>query len=172
MTRLPLLAIVLGLGGLVPFVGMTVGILFFPADVPVPRLVPALIDYGAVILSFLGAVHWGLALAGGQAGVSPVSLSTPAASSALVPASSRAMRLRLGLGVLPSLVGWAALLVVLVGRPLPALLLLVLGFALTTLAETRAARQGLMPPGYLALRHLLTAVVLLCLLAVLVVRLA
>ena len=60
----------------------------------------------------------------------------------------------------------------LVGRPLPALLLLVLGFALTTLAETRAARHGLMPPGYLALRHLLTGVVVLCLLAVLVVRLA
>ena len=167
MTRLPLLAIVLGLGGLIPFVGMTVGILFFPADVPAPRLVPALIDYGAVILSFLGAVHWGLALAGGPVGASP-----PGASSIIVSAPSRALRLRLGLGVLPSLVGWAALLVVLVGRPLPALLLLVLGFALTTLAETRAARQGLMPPGYLALRHLLTAVVLLCLLAVLVARLA
>ena len=157
MQRLPLLAIALGLGGLIPFVAMAAGILFFPRSVPVPRLVPALVDYGAVILSFLGAVHWGLALAGDPLGV---------------PAQGRATRLRLGLGVLPSLVGWSALLVALVGRPLPAMFLLLVGFALTSLAETRAARHGLMPPGYLALRHLLTAVVALCLLAVLVVRLA
>ncbi len=157
MKRLPVLAILLGVGGLVPFLGMTVGILFFPAAVPVPRLVPALIDYGAVILSFLGAVHWGLALAGDPLGV---------------PAQPRALRLRLGLGVLPALVGWAALLVLLVGRPLPALLLLAAGFALVSVAEVRARRHGLMPPGYLSMRHLLSAVVLLCLLAVLVARLA
>ena len=157
MKRLPLLAIILGLGGLVPFVCMTAAILFFPSNVPVPRLVVALADYGAVILSFLGAVHWGLALAGDPIGV---------------PAQPAAMRVRLGLGVLPALVGWAALLIVLVGRPLPALLLLLLGFALTTLAETRAARRGLMPPGYLGLRYVLTAVVALCLFAALVVRVA
>ncbi len=157
MKRLPLLAIILGLGGLIPFVCITAAILFFPANVPVPRLVVALVDYGAVILSFLGAVHWGLALAGDPIGV---------------PGQPAAMRARLGLGVLPALAGWAALLVALVGRPLPALFLLLLGFALTSLAETRAGRLGLMPPGYLSLRTLLTAVVMLCLFAVLVVRVA
>ena len=89
-----------------------------------------------------------------------------------MPGQPAAMRARLGLGVLPALAGWAALLVVLVGRPLPALLLLLLGFALTMLAETRAARRGLMPAGYLGLRILLTAVVVLCLFAALGVRLA
>ena len=154
MKRLPLLAIILGLGGLVPFVCMTVAILFFPSDVPVPRLIVALVDYGAAILSFLGAVHWGLALAGDPLGV---------------PGQPAAMRLRLGLGVLPALVGLARHPG---AAPLIRLLLLLLGFALTMLAEPRAARHGLMPPGYLGLRYLLTAVVLLCLFAALVVRLA
>jgi hypothetical protein len=157
MKRLPLLAIALGLGGLVPFVACTAAILFFPASVPVPRLVLALADYAAVILSFLGAVHWGLALAGDPLGV---------------PAQPRAQRLRLVLGVLPALTGWAALLIALVGRPMPALFLLLAGFAVTTLVETRAARSGLMPPGYLLLRQMLSAIVLLCIAAVLVVRLA
>ena len=156
MTRLPLLAIVLGLGGLIPFVACAVGILVFPADVPVPRLVQALISYGAVILSFLGAVHWGLALAGGPGGTAT---------------ALRAYRSRLILGVLPALVGWAALLIPLVAAPLASLLLLLLGFGLTALAEMRAAQQALMPPGYMGLRWLLTAVVMLCLLAVLLARL-
>ncbi len=156
MTRLPLLAIVLGLGGLIPFVACAAGILVFPADVPAPRLVQALIGYGAVILSFLGAVHWGFALAGDAPG-GPVAL--------------RAYRSRLVLGVLPALVGWVALLIPLVASPLASLLLLLLGFALTALAEARAAGQGLMPVGYMGLRWLLTAVVMLCLLAVLLARL-
>ena len=155
MTRLPLTAIALGLGGLIPFLACTVAILFYPSHVPVPRLALALIDYAAVILAFLGAVHWGLALAGDPLGV---------------PAQPRAQRLRLGLGVLPALVGWASLLIAVEARLLPALLLLLLGFVLTTVVELRAGRSGLMPPGYGALRTLLSAVVALCLVAVLVAR--
>ncbi len=155
MKSLPLLAALLGMAGLIPFVAITVMILFYPASAPVPGLVGGLAGYGAVILSFLGAVHWGLALADDPIGV---------------PARARIAAGRLSLGVLPALAGWAALLVLLTGRPLVSLLLLLVGFAVVTAVESRAARAGLMPRGYLTLRWVLSAVVMLCLAAVLLVR--
>ena len=156
MRRLPLLAIALGVGGLIPFLACAVGILLFSGQVPAPRLVLAMIDYGAVILAFLGAVHWGLALAGDPLGT---------------PIAAGAVTRRLTLSVLPALIGWAALLIPLVASPVLALAVLLLGFLLTTLVEARAARVGLMPPGYMALRWLLTAVVMLCLAAAILARL-
>ncbi|MCQ8277308.1 DUF3429 domain-containing protein [Acetobacteraceae bacterium KSS8] len=156
MRTLPLLAILLGLAGLIPFVAGTAAILFYPADMPVPRLVGGVVGYGAVILSFLGAVHWGLALA-----------DDPVVS----PHRGRITAARLALGVLPSLAGWAALLLLLTERPRLALVLLLLGFAVVTAVETRAGRAGHMPRGYLPLRWLLSAVVILCLGAILLARL-
>lgn len=77
----------LGFGGLIPFVGLAVTLwLGRPADAPLASL--ALLGYGATIASFLGALHWGLAM---RERPSP-----PAAS--------------LLWGVVPGLLGWAALL--------------------------------------------------------------
>lgn len=61
---LPQLMWWLGYGGLVPFFVLTVAILL-SADVPLlenARLDWWLAAYAAIILSFLGAVHWGVAL--------------------------------------------------------------------------------------------------------------
>ena len=114
MKRLPLLAVVLGVLGLLPFLGCTLGIIAFPRQVPVPNLVQAIIAYGAVILAFLGGVHWGFAL--------------EPRPTILAPGHEMIDRMRLALGVLPSLVGWAALLVVLVASPMVAVVLLIGGF--------------------------------------------
>src|ERR1700712_4877548 len=156
MKRLPILAVVLGLLGLLPFLGCTIGILLFPSEVPAPNLVMAIIAYGAVILSFLGGVHWGFAL--------------DPAPSVVTPRQAVTDRMRLALGVVPSLIGWAALMVALVASSMGAGLLLIIGFVLTTLVETRAHRRGAIPGGYMALRWLLSAVVLLCLAVVLMAR--
>ena len=156
MKGLPILAAVLGLLGLLPFLGCTVGIIAFPRQVPVPNLVAAIIAYGAVILAFLGGVHWGFAL--------------EPAPGIIAPGQAAVDRRRLGLGVLPSLVGWAALLVPLVAAPLLGVVLLLLGFIGTTLVEAQARRAGFMPAGYMMLRWVLSAVVVLCLLAVLLAR--
>lgn len=156
MKRLPILAVLLGLAGLLPFLGCTIGIIAFPSQVPVPNLVHAIIAYGAVILAFLGGVHWGFAL--------------EPAPSVVVPGHAATDNRRLALGVLPSLLGWAALLVPLVSSPLIAIVLLILGFVLTTLAEAQAHRRGTMPGGYMALRWVLSAVAVLCLLVVLLAR--
>ncbi len=138
-TPLPRPALWLGLAGLTPFFAATALALGVPDWRPVA--LPALAAYGAVILSFLGAVHWGFALraAGAEARATPA---------------------RLGLGVMPSLLAWVALLL-----PLPfALPLLALGLLATAGVESLAARQGLMPDGYLRLRLGLSFTAGLCLL--------
>ena len=59
MTTIPRVAKLLGFGGAIPFVAGAVGTVFFPDPLLMAR---ALQLYGSSILSFLGAVHWGVAL--------------------------------------------------------------------------------------------------------------
>ncbi|WP_025861715.1 DUF3429 domain-containing protein, partial [Acetobacter papayae] len=90
MRKLPYLAVVLMLAGLLPFILCTCGIVFYDSAVPVPRLLMGLVLYGALSLSFFGAVHWGWAL--------------EAERVILTVDAERVDRLRLLLGVLP--VAW------------------------------------------------------------------
>lgn len=146
MRNLPVSAILLGAAGLVPFVGCALGALSLQGEWARMSLL-GLSAYGAVVLSFLGAVHWGFGL---------MATDAPA----------RVQRARFGLGVVPALVGWAALLVTFVGLPKTGLLVLAAGFAATTVVEGRAARAGLMPPGYMGLRWVLSVGVTVCLMSV------
>lgn len=148
--RLPPLAVLLGLLGLVPFLAGGFGAVALTDPLRAAQALAGLIAYGAVILSFLGAVHWGMAL----------EEETGLAASA-----------RLGLGVLPALVGWIALLVFEQNEPAIALTLLLLGFIATILVEQRGGRRGVVPRAYLGLRWTLSVVVVLVLGAVLVMRL-
>lgn len=96
----------------------------------------ALMTYGAVILSFLGGIHWGVAIA-----------RDPGAG---------ALPRRLVVSVAPSLIAWAGLLLPLkVG-----LLLLAAGFAAILYVDIRATRAGEMPPWYPRLRLPLSFAVL------------
>jgi hypothetical protein len=110
----------------------------------------ALLAYGAVVLSFLGGVHWGFALPD---------------------PSGHGSRARLGLGVVPSLVGWIGLLIAVAVNVESALGVLILGFAGTIIMESRAAASGLMPRGYLLLRYALSTVVIAVLVIVVALRL-
>jgi hypothetical protein len=126
---LPPGASALGYGSLVPFAAAVIGIVLLDGEMRA-LAARALLAYGAVILSFLGAVHWGLVLAR--------------------PAADTARRL-LG-GVLPALAGWVALL-------LPTrfgLALLVIAFGAFWLYEHRVLGAGFLPPSYLGLRRDLT----------------
>lgn len=128
-TSLPPGASALGYGGLVPFAAAVLGIVLLDGEQRA-LAVRALLAYGAVILSFLGAVHWGLVLA------------RPPADAAR----------RLLAGVLPSLAGWVALL-------LPArfgLALLVVAFGAFWLYEHRVLGARWLPEAYLGLRRNLT----------------
>lgn len=149
MRSLPLPALLLGLGGLTPFVAISV-----LAGMAGPewqgKAMLALAAYAAVILAFLGGVHWGFAL-----------MST---------APDGVQRARFGLGVVPSLVGWAGLLVVFAGLETAGIAIEAAGFVALTIVEGRAAGRGLVPPAYMAMRYVLSAVVAICLVSVCLLR--
>ena len=129
-----------GLGAL-PFVGLAVGS-FWLDGLPQAYTVFALTAYGAVILSFLGGIQWGLAVADYGA------------------AQGRgASYRRLTISVVPSLIAWWALL--LTGPT--ALLVLACSFALMLALDWTATRSGEAPDWYPRLRLPLTACVVACL---------
>ena len=102
----------------------------------------ALFAYGAVILSFVCALHWGFAMA--------------------LPGLDDARRVRTMLwSVVPSLMAWPALLLV----PMEAAVLLVTGFVLHYIQDRRLARYAELPDWYLPLRLQLTTVACLSLIA-------
>jgi hypothetical protein len=140
-TKVPSSAKWLGGLGAVPFVGLAGAIPFL---IGAPRLlvVHALVTYGSTILSFLGGVHWGLAIR------------TPGSP------DDGKLAARLTLSVIPSLVGWAALLV----AERMGLWILAMAIAAMLWVDIRATRRGQAPPWYPRLRIPLTCTVLAALL--------
>ncbi|EFQ33113.1 hypothetical protein CGRA01v4_13237 [Colletotrichum graminicola] len=99
-------------------------------------LEPIQLGYGAVIISFLGAVHWGMEYAE----------KTP---------HPRRTRFRYGMGVLAPMIAWPSLL-------MPVEYALTSQFAAFTflyLADTRAKNKGWTPQWYGVYRFVLTAIV-------------
>lgn len=132
LDRLPALAEGAGYAGVVPFAAGLAALVLAPTLAERDFAQRALIAYGAVILSFVGAVHFGLAI-GGRLEWSWIRV--------------------LG-AVLPAAAGLAA---VLIGGQ-HALALLVVGFGVFWLYEHRACPVGL-PPAYLRLRRNLSVAV-------------
>ncbi len=68
-TAIPPAPLLLGLAGLIPFWALAIGLLLHrPLGMAPPRLDAALATYGAVIVSFLGGIRWGLAVPDGGSG--------------------------------------------------------------------------------------------------------
>lgn len=125
----------LGHAGLLPFLAIALGLWVLPEYAP--ELTRLILTYAAVIATFMGAVHWGLAMRGSGA-------------------QARAQYLA---SVVPSLITWAAL-----QAPAgPALLVTALTFVAIYLFDRWAVAQALAPAWYLPLRTRLTSVVLICL---------
>jgi hypothetical protein len=150
------IAVGLSVAGLVPFLVAGVIVLLDPIDTPIA--VQVLISYGAVILSFVGAVHWGFAL---RDSAHPL----PGMATPQMLGYERQL---LTFGVLPALLGWLALLAMIhFNLPGVAVLLLLIGFFLTIVAETIGKGRGLVASNYLVLRWGVSIVVMLILLLVL-----
>ena len=118
--------------GVVPFVLCLLGIALLPGYEARELAQRIAISYGSVVLAFVGAVHWGLALAGRM--------------------DWRAVRI--AGAILPALLGVAA--TVLGGQR--GLALLVVGFGLFWLYEHRSV-GGELPAAYVSLRRNLSLVV-------------
>ena len=129
--RAPPSARLLGWGGVIPF-----AVLALASLTATPEAARALLGYGAIILGFMGAIWWGVAMARGEAR-SPF----------------------YAISVLPALAAFAALLSpVWVG-----LWLLAAAFAILLLFDLAQVRRNAAPQWYAALRIRLTVCVLLSL---------
>ncbi|KAM0553978.1 hypothetical protein ACHAPJ_007050 [Fusarium lateritium] len=149
----------LGLAGTIPYLGTSLSTVFLAWDLnkPIPTgnafydaimidhetaryflsvLEPVQLGYGAVIISFLGAIHWGLEYAEKQ------------------PLRERT-RFRYGMGLAASVVAWPTLML-----PVEyALTSQFMAFVALYFADSRAATRGWAPRWYGAYRFLLTAMV-------------
>ncbi|MEM7027758.1 MAG: DUF3429 domain-containing protein [Pseudomonadota bacterium] len=123
----------LGYGGLAPFLLALAGIIF--SDVKLQDFyVHAFTAYSAVILSFIGAVHWGFIL-----------------KNETVPNKQTL----LSISVIPALIGWLALLF----SPVASLFIFALAFPAVFLYERFSSVSILLPEWYMLLRIQLTLAV-------------
>ncbi|MDO9625658.1 MAG: DUF3429 domain-containing protein [Pseudomonas sp.] len=137
----PQLAVLLGVAGLLPFVSGALGIWVIPLGWR-PFVLEALLDFSALILAFMGAIHWGLAMRAEE--------------------TDEHAQIQLGLSVIPPLLGWLAISV---GLPMElALPTLLIAFVGLYFADVHAVKLGLAPRWYSSLRMPLTVVVSLSLL--------
>ena len=130
----------LGYGGLLPFIALA-GLAWLRPE-HAPFCLHALLSYGAVILSFVGALHWGFAVA------------LPELEDDLRSASYL-------WSVIPALMAWVALLF----PQKLAFALLASGFLLQYWRDWALAKRSRLPGWYLGLRLELTVVASLCLAA-------
>ena len=131
--------VLLGYGGLLPFIGLA--LLILTSVEYRPLLAVALVNYGAVILSFVGALHWGFAMS-------------------VQNMSAELRRDRLIWSVIPALVAWLSTLL-----PVPVgCLLLIVGFVVHFWQDRQLVRVVNLHAWYLPMRFRLTAVVSVCLL--------
>ncbi|KAJ9149455.1 hypothetical protein NKR23_g4218 [Pleurostoma richardsiae] len=159
LKTVPPLSYALGIAGTVPYLATSIATVYlgwdlnteFPAqstflssimvshetaDYWLKLLEPIQLGYGAVIISFLGAIHWGLEYA------------------EKTPLLERT-RFRYGLGVLAPMVAWPTLLM-----PVQFALTAQFGaFIGLYLADTRATYRGWAPPWYATYRFVLTFIV-------------
>jgi hypothetical protein len=130
-TKIPATPLIVGLGGLVPFVALLAGAwLLPPPDSGLSARYAAY--YGAVILSFVGALHWAFAM--------------------LLPIDEFDRGRVYGWSVAQALAAWLALML-----PTRAgLLLMAIMFAVHYAMDRRLARDTPLPAWYLRLRLWLT----------------
>ncbi len=123
------LAKLMGFGGLVPFVGCAVLMYSGSPSASIVALFANAV-YGAVILSFVGAVHWGLTMREDRSPYWYI------------------------WSVIPAIMGWLA--IVLLDIKI-SLLALAVAFTLAWSVDRQASLQGLIPAWYMQTRHILTA---------------
>lgn len=137
LSDVPLPALVLGLAGLIPFLAGAVAVwLFEPMAARVAQDMQ--VAYATVILSFLGAVHWGAAL--GR------------------PDGARSWGW-MGWSVTPALLAWFSVMM----APGSALMALMACYLAAFAVDMQAVKKGLLPLWYLSLRRVLTTGAFLCL---------
>ena len=129
---IPLVPLILGLGGLVPFWALAISRVTGAGFGVAPSVISlALAAYAATILAFLGGIRWGLAIVGSD---------------------QQSAKVDYAIAVVPQLIGWAALAV---PDPWRLFLLGLVVLALGPLDRNLVAR-GVAPPWFGRLRLILS----------------
>ena len=145
LTSMPKHVSLLGYGGLLPFIFLAL-LIPFSLDYR-PLFALALVNYGAVILSFVGALHWGFAM-------TVQGMSVEQGSHRFI------------WSVIPALIAWIATLL-----PMPlGCLLLVIGLVAHLREDRQLLRVMSLPAWYLPMRLRLTVVASVCLMFVAMVE--
>ena len=132
---MPKTALLLGWGGVIPFLAAALGWLFGDPVIRINALNLGTI-YGGVIIAFLGAVHWGLATERNEGTLHYIWSVLPAL--AVVPVLTISPILRPGFILAGLLICWGV--------------------------DFYAASKGRLPGWYMTLRHGLTATAVVCML--------
>jgi len=125
----------LGYAGLIPFLIFSIG-----SWTTLPYIADStqiLISYAAIILSFMGAIHWG----------------------ATISNAARQHSKNLVVSVMPAIAAWLALL----SPEIFALIILLVGFILLICYDLAVAKSQALPNWYISMRIRLTFIVTLCL---------
>ena len=136
-SRIQVLVTQLGYAGLIPFVFLA-GILWLAPEINPQKVHQALLSYAAIILSFMGAVHWGLAIAQKHSSINS---------------------LQLVVSVMPTLIAWFSSMT----TPLWNYSILIATFALLCLIDGYFVHKQQAPDWYPRLRIPLTVVVVISL---------
>ena len=142
-SKIPVSALVLGAGGLIPFVALPIWQIFAIDEAVRERALMAFIFYAAAILSFLGGIGWGIAMR---------------------ERDPMQRGLSFGVSVVPSLVAWAAALIN-VQHLAFTLGILAVAFVVQVVWDVTLSSSGRAPKWFGSLRIGLTLVVLLALTA-------
>lgn len=131
-STVPAIARTLGYAGLIPFIGLALGLWLAPEQY-LTDIHNALLSYGAVILSFMGAIHWGAA----------------------IDLKNDKQKFHLSISVIPPLIAWIAILL-----PLNyAYAVLIVAFSVLCFFDSQMTKQGGLPDWYPLLRVPLTTIV-------------
>lgn len=146
-TAMPFSAILLSLLGLAPFIGCGLAAVG-PHPTTAAHMLAGLIVWAALVLSFTGGLHWGLVLRESDVTIPATGPQAP----------GQARHARIGLAVLPMILGWVAVLLPLIAAAWVSLLLLIAAYILMLGAEHHVARRFLLPAHYLWVRWAFTIV--------------
>ena len=136
--KTPKAPLILGLGGTLPFILLTLVIWLGSTELQLIALFN-LINYSIIILSFVGAVHWGAAMMRNDIFYRYYLIS-----------------------IIPAILSWF-LIMGFIANYLLIFIILMMLFLLMFFIDVKAVRNKILPEWYLPLRKVITVIVFLCL---------
>ena len=138
LNEVPGIPLLLTMGGLIPFIFLSLGIWFFN-DVLKSIALYYLLNYSVIIITFLGAIYWGVAMEKGEKNFKPYVIS-----------------------IIPALLCWFVFMGFFSNYIL-ILIFFIFAFFSMYLVDVKNVRSNFFPTWYLPLRKIVSVIVLLCL---------